>query len=858
MMARLEKALWVGLGSGLLDAAFGVSALGFSFRQFFGVIVVIALHQLIAVALAVVCHALIPDLGESIARTWRHVWLHRSGGDGEFGRALAVVIWLLVLTLSWAAAGYLMTTLTGRFATVVYEHILQVAVAVGVLVAGGVTAWRLAYIAKRIPFRVPITRFRLALFFVAAFVLVYAALWVWRDVLFKEIHPVLGVILVAHGWGALWSQWPTPVRRVRTTIAGLVLSVLVTWVIGGWTQASPMLRRGAPASGVVVVALDRLTDWDGDGVASHFGAQDCAPFDPRIFPCAVDLPDDGIDQDCYRGDLKRADVAVGRQNELPSVGNIRRPKKIILVSIDALRPDHLGAYGYRRKPTSPQIDAWAKDAVVFDNAYTTGPYTIAAIPGLLTSRGISQIPNYIADKGSYRLADELKTLPELLRKMGYKTGAVTSGLDPKGNGFAQGLDNLLVVTKSKNDTADSVTRYARHWLKKIGERDGFLWLHYFDPHDPYLRQKDIDFGHAAVDRYDASIAFMDRHLGPFLQELAEDPDHVVVLVSDHGEAFGEHGATNHGHNVYRVNAHIPFIVRWGGAKPQRHRGAVSIMDVLPTLIQLAGGQSAPGFGRSLVPQLLGEPSDLERGVLTESYRKGQLYGLSTGTERLIFVQDEARYERYNIIDDPGELDDLYGLDPAADERLERQLYDHLAQGVLLRRGLTVQRMMTQVLPPGARLAKPQRFGDSLELVGVRWHIGGKTEQKPEYVLSLYWRATKKMERSWRIAVGIRSGKSSVNRDHTPGYGYVPGRGTYPTHQWPVGQVIEDQIIVGRLDRLGVVDRSISVGVYDGTDKLMPSPGDFRQNSTGTRVIIRELKKLKPLIWGKFSKGKAKQ
>ena len=325
-----------------------------------------------------------------------------------------------------------------------------------------------------------------------------------------------------------------------------------------------------------------------------------------IFPGAVDLPDDGIDQDCYRGDLKSADVAVGRQTDLPAIGNVRRPKKIILVSVDALRPDHLGSYGYRRKPTSPHLDAWAKEAVVFENAYTTGPYTIAAIPGLLTARGISQIPNYIADKGSYRLADELKTLPELLRKMGYKTAAVTSGLDPKGNGFAQGLDNLLVVTKSKNDTADSVTRYARHWLKKTGDKDGFLWLHYFDPHDPYFNKKEFDFGRAAVDRYDASIAFMDSYLGPFLKDLSKDPDHVVVLVSDHGEAFGEHGATNHGHNVYRVNAHIPFIVRWGGAKPQRHPGAVSIKDVLPTLVQLAGGQSAPGF-RSLVPQLLGEP-----------------------------------------------------------------------------------------------------------------------------------------------------------------------------------------------------------------------------------------------------------
>ena len=268
-------------------------------------------------------------------------------------------------------------------------------------------------------------------------------------------------------------------------------------------------------------------------------------------------------------------------------------------------------------------------------------------------------------------------------------------------------------------------------------------------------------------------------------------------------------------------------------------------------------QRAPGFGQSLVPQLLGEPADLSRGVLTESYRKGQLFGLSTGTQRLIYFQDEARYERYDIVEDPAELTDLFGRDPVADERLERQLYNHLTKGVLLRRGLTVQRMLTQVLPPGVRLAEPQRFGDALELVGVRWFVGGKSPDKPEYILSLYWRALKKMERSWRIAVGIRSGKSSVNRDHTPGYGYVPGRGTYPTNQWPVGQVIEDQVVVGRLDKLGVQDRSISVGVYSGTDKLLPAQGAFRQNERGTRVIVREFKKLKPLIWGQFNRRKVK-
>ena len=857
MMARLEKALWIGLGSGLLDAAFGLTSLGLSLGHLAGVLVVVALHQLIAVTLAALVWLMAPELGDRMAPWWRDVRGSASGGDGELGAALAWVVWALAVPAGWALSAAVFAALQGRFATALYEHILQVLGVVAALTLTGGVAWRIAFGLRRLPQRGPLTRARVLGLAAAFGCLAYAALWIWRDLFFKEISPAIGVVLGVTLWGALFAQWPTPAQRVRASLVVAAAALLVVGWVGDWTSAAPMLRRGAPGSGVVVRALDRLTDWDGDGVASHFGAKDCAPFDPRIFPGSVDLPDDGVDQDCYRGDLKSTDVAVDRENDLPAVGNLRRPKKIVLVSIDALRPDHLGAYGYTRHATSPNLDRWASEAVVFDNAYTSGPYTIAAIPGLLTARGISQIPNYIAEKGSYKLADELKTLPELLRKMGYRTGAVTSGLDPRGNGFGQGLDHLKVVTKGKADTADAVTRYARHWLTKTGDREGFLWLHYFDPHDPYQRKKGFDFGAAPVDRYDASIAFMDQHLGPLLEEISSDPDHVVVLVADHGEAFGEHGATNHGTNIYRENARIPMIIRWGGASAQRHQGAVSILDVMPTLLQLAGAERAPGFGQSLVPQLLGEPADLSRGVLTESYRKGQLFGLSTGTQRLIYFQDEARYERYDIVEDPAELTDLFGRDPVADERLERQLYNHLTKGVLLRRGLTVQRMLTQVLPPGVRMAEPQRFGDALELVGVRWFVGGKSPDKPEYILSLYWRALKKMERSWRIAVGIRSGKSSVNRDHTPGYGYVPGRGTYPTNQWPVGQVIEDQVVVGRLDKLGVQDRSISVGVYSGTDKLLPAQGAFRQNERGTRVIVREFKKLKPLIWGQFNRRKVK-
>ena len=204
--------------------------------------------------------------------------------------------------------------------------------------------------------------------------------------------------------GALFAQWPTQAQRVRASLVVAAAALLVVGWVGDWTSAAPMLRRGAPGSGVVVRALDRLTDWDGDGVASHFGAKDCAPFDPRIFPGSVDLPDDGVDQDCYRGDLKSTDVAVDRENDLPAVGNLRRPKKIVLVSIDALRPDHLGAYGYTRHATSPNLDRWASEAVVFDNVHTPDR-AIAAIPGLLTARYLSDL--IIAEAASSPWAQDL-------------------------------------------------------------------------------------------------------------------------------------------------------------------------------------------------------------------------------------------------------------------------------------------------------------------------------------------------------------------------------------------------------------------------------------------------------------------
>ncbi|MDE0881447.1 MAG: sulfatase, partial [Myxococcota bacterium] len=631
MRGLLARSLLIGGLLGLLDGLFGLAALGFSARHVLPLLVVVALHQSLAVVLAVAFKILVPELRDRLPehlRSWRQ---NAAGGRGEFGAALSWLVALVALVASLALAALAITELEGSLATKLYVQILQTLVSGVIFGAAALLTWRLGLALRSLAFRGPLTRQRLLISALFVGSSAYAYLWFERDLLFKEIPPVLGALLVGHLLAMLWAHLPAKGASSLSLAVQALSMTLILAILGGLAGAAPMLRRGAPASQRLIAALDPLIDWDGDGVSSHFGARDCAPFNSEIFPGAVDLPDDGVDQDCYRGDLSSAEMAVSQKVKLPDVGHIRRPQKVVLISIDALRPDRLGVYGYKKNRTSPAIDAWAKDAVIFDNAYTSGPYTIAAIPGLLTGRGISQIPNYLAEKGSYKLASELKTLPEIMRKLGYRTAAVTSGLQPRVNGFAQGIEKLWVVTKGKADTADKVAAIAKRWLAKASDKPSFLWLHFFDPHDPYKVIKGYNFGHRSSDRYDASIAFMDHHLGPLLKQLDEDPEAAVVLLADHGEAFGEHGATNHGQNVYRENARIPLIIKWRGAKPRRVAQAASILDILPTLVQLGGAKESPGFGQSLLPQLLGGAVDLGRGVLTESYRKGQLYALSTAS-----------------------------------------------------------------------------------------------------------------------------------------------------------------------------------------------------------------------------------
>jgi arylsulfatase A-like enzyme len=232
----------------------------------------------------------------------------------------------------------------------------------------------------------------------------------------------------------------------------------------------------------------------------------------------------------------------------------KRPN-VLFISIDTLRADHLGTYGYARG-TSPRIDAFAKTACVFESAQSSASWTLPSIASLMTSL-------YSTTHGCWkiesRLEPEYTTFAEVLRDSGYDTAMAVPHLFLSAQyGLQQGfthVDDTLIRTGADSDQAISSPGITERGLAFIEEKakvnDGvpwFLWLHYFDPHDAYLPHAGFSerFGtEKEIDLYDGEIAFTDDHVGRVIERIDAlnlAPDTIVVIVADHGEEFGEHGS----------------------------------------------------------------------------------------------------------------------------------------------------------------------------------------------------------------------------------------------------------------------------------------------------------------------------
>ncbi|MEX2270614.1 MAG: sulfatase-like hydrolase/transferase [Vicinamibacterales bacterium] len=308
------------------------------------------------------------------------------------------------------------------------------------------------------------------------------------------------------------------------------------------------------------------------------------------------------------------------------------PHGVLLITIDTLRADRVGAYGHKFAST-PVLDALAARGVRFADATAHAPLTHPSHAAIMTGRYPGAFG--IRLNGMTPMPPEAMTLAERFREAGYATGAVVASviLD-EAYGLSQGFESYDdrisapsgdVALSTLQRRADAVTDRALAWLKEhgpgrrsLGEGGKwFLWVHYYDPHLPYDPPK-MGTGLNIQDRpYDAEVAFVDQQLGRLLRGI--DPARTLVSVtSDHGEALGDHGEADHGYFIYDSTLHVPWIIAGPGIAPRVVAEQVRVIDVAPTLADLAGiGPStrADNSARS------GQDGESLRGVMNGAARR---------------------------------------------------------------------------------------------------------------------------------------------------------------------------------------------------------------------------------------------
>lgn len=470
---------------------------------------------------------------------------------------------------------------------------------------------------------------------------------------------------------------------VRRATGPLALGVAAAVLAGAWLvalgpasddrAAVRLYRREAPLTGVVIGGLARALDRDGDGYSAHFGDGDCAPGDRARHPAAIDRPGDGVDQDCFDGDL--APAAIGAPPPPAARPALPADVSFVLVFIDTLRPDHLGAYGHDR-PTSPNIDRLARDAIVFERAYAPSTFTSASLAAFVTARPPGQVSTKILARDEESLPADVPTVLEAFRAAGWRTAVVTD-LAASAPAAFRGAETARGLHRRPADVVPT----ALEVLEPIAGGRFVLVVYFAGPHAPYRRRENApDFGAELVDLYDSALAYTDAQLTRLLDRL-DAPDLrdrvVVAMLSDHGEAFGEHGVHYHGRNVHDETTRIPMILRVPGLPARRVGGApVSLLDVVPTILNLAGLPPLPGArGHDLTGALVSGTLDPDRRVVVEADYPGAGYQAAVVDARFKLIHEAASrtFLLHDLVADPGETRDVASSHPDALTALRRAL-----------------------------------------------------------------------------------------------------------------------------------------------------------------------------------------
>ena len=505
------------------------------------------------------------------------------------------------------------------------------------------------------------------------------------------------------GLGAL-VELPRIGRTPSLAIAGvaLVLNVMTLWKWGADIETKYVAITGSPSLDRLIRLVRTANDLDRDGFGSLLGENDCSPFNNSIHPGAPDLPDDGIDQNCDGRDftLRTTDAANGPVLPIPDQFK-RTDWNILFITIDTVRYDHTSFGGYKtsdkKRDTTPRLAELVKRSTSFTDTVAPSAGTMASIPAILTSKffhsGIALDENKPAGMPP-GIKPENTTMPEVMKRAGYHTGVIGSHHWWNDWGLDQGVDEYDNSIGKNNDpfivAADKVTDHILAWITRQQGHKWFLWAHYIDPHGRYVAHPDVvDYGNSEPDLYDAELQWTDQELGRLLGELRRLPSDdrtIIVITSDHGESMGEHNIPTgtHGTALYRELLHVPMIFYIPNLPPKQIGGAVTNLDILPTLAEITGADvhDLSFEGKSLVPQLFYAKEDHDRIVFSETNAPGPQRAAVSESWKLIYYLQSNLYELYDLKADPLEKSNLAPKNPPAmglmkttlDAWLERVVY----------------------------------------------------------------------------------------------------------------------------------------------------------------------------------------
>ena len=419
--------------------------------------------------------------------------------------------------------------------------------------------------------------------------------------------------------------------------------------------------------------------------------------------------------------------------------------RVILIVVDTLRADALTCYGGGNATATPNIDSLARESVLFRHAVSPGPWTVPAMASIVT--GVSPLAHGMNAFGA-RLPDTFKTIAEHMNEAGY----VTAGIGDNGNlkaglNFNQGFayynwyprhefgpiscgSTLLGILLSDRFRAEATTEIltglALEWTAGNQQNDFFMHLHFYDPHMPYTPPPEFapdgtppagfergfskDEAHRAMtgklarsteerawvrELYNGEVRLVDAHVGRFMKTLKAQglyDDALIILTSDHGEEFWEHGDFEHGQSLYGELLNVPLIVKLPGSTESRIvEAAVSTQSILPTILDLCG---LPWDEGHFPPPSLGALCRSEGGAFAEAsvvsagLMRGDEREAVTGT-RFKYIQSlvTSREELYDLTDDPGEQNDIARTSPGPAESERAALEDKRSEAGVIRKAL---------------------------------------------------------------------------------------------------------------------------------------------------------------------------